>query len=118
MQINKAWDFKTAQTITISGKIYNVHECIAKSLDIPVVELEVDLMNIDYASPNGNSVRSFVEHMKSVMEADLSYPIVLNENGANIDGRHRLCKALYLGKSHIKSVRFESDNDASFEWSE
>ncbi len=54
--------------------------------------------------------------MKSVMDADLDFPILLNEDGVIIDGRHRLCKALYLGEKTIKARRFVSDNDASFKW--
>jgi len=115
MEIKKAWEFSTAQTITISGKRYNVHECIAKASDLEVLELDVSTMNIAYECPNNNTVRSFVEHMKSVMDADLSYPIILNEDGSIIDGRHRLCKALYLGEKTIKAKRFNSDDDTSFE---
>ena len=116
MEINKAWDFKTSQTITLNSKQYNVHECIAKANDLPVIELDVNTMNIAYACPNSNTIRSFVQHMKSVMEADLDYPIILNEDGCIIDGRHRLCKALYLGEKTIKARRFNSDEDASYEW--
>jgi len=118
MQINKAWEFKTSQSITLNSKRYNVHECIAKAKDLEVVELEIDKMNIAYPCPNSNSIRSFVEHMKSVMDANLDYPIILNEDGCIIDGRHRLCKAIYLGEKTIKSVRFNSDDDASYEWEE
>jgi len=44
-------------------------------------------------------------HVKRVMEADLSKPIILDWNGAIADGRHRLIKALTEGKKTIKAVR-------------
>ena len=118
MNIEKAWDFKASQSIEINGREYNVHECIAKAIDLAVVDLDIEQMNIAYACPNSNSIRSFVEHMKSVMDADLNYPIILNEDGGIIDGRHRLCKALYIGEKTIKAKRFNSDDDASFKWVE
>lgn len=117
MTINKAWDFKISQTMQIIDKVYHVHECIRLAADLPVIELDIETMNISYNSPTRrDTVRDFVSHMKSVMEADLSYPIILNEDGYIIDGRHRLCKALYLGEKTIKAKRFLEDDDACFEW--
>lgn len=117
MEIKKAWEFKEQQHIQIMDKSYNVHECIRLAADLPVIELDINSMNISYARPNSeDSIRGFVEHMRSVMDADLSYPILLNEDGCIIDGRHRLCKALYNGDKTIKAMRFESDDDASFVW--
>ena len=116
MEIKKAWEFKTEQTMTVDDKVFNIHECIRLSADLPVIDLDIDTMNIRYCSPCDNAVRSFVEHMKSVMDADLQYPILLDQDGYIIDGRHRLCKALYLGEKTIKAMRFNSDDDASFTW--
>ena len=50
-----------------------------------------------------------VRHMKSVMAADLSYPIIFSQDGKIMDGAHRVMKALFLGKSTILAVRFEKD---------
>lgn len=47
----------------------------------------------------------FARHMKHVMEADLSYPIIIDEWGQPIDGRHRIVKALIEGHETIKAVR-------------
>jgi hypothetical protein len=44
-------------------------------------------------------------HCKKVMDADLSRPIILAWDGGIADGRHRLIKALFLGKTTIKAVR-------------
>lgn len=51
-------------------------------------------------------LRQLVGHMKSVIKADLKYPIILDEDGELLDGRHRLMKALLEGKETIKAVRF------------
>jgi ParB-like chromosome segregation protein Spo0J len=50
-----------------------------------------------------------VMHMHAVKNADLKYPIILDEDGEIMDGRHRIMKALYLGVESIKAVRFDAN---------
>ena len=45
--------------------------------------------------------------MKRVLNTDLNYPIILNEEGFIMDGWHRVTKALLEGRETIKAVRFE-----------
>ena len=52
------------------------------------------------------TLRKILEHQKRIAEADLSHPIILNKNGAIMDGLHRLCRAMHEGRTHIKAVRF------------
>lgn len=47
-----------------------------------------------------------LEHFKSVKQADLRYPIILDEDGEILDGRHRLMRAILDGYETIKAVRF------------
>ncbi|GAG07020.1 unnamed protein product, partial [marine sediment metagenome] len=44
-----------------------------------------------------------------VNDADLSCPIILDDEGYVMDGRHRVMKALLLKKETIKAVRFEKN---------
>ncbi len=44
------------------------------------------------------TVRSVVEHLRLVEEADLSYAIILDPEGRTMDGMHRVAQAL-LGHS-------------------
>lgn len=55
------------------------------------------------------TLREMVSHMMAVNDADLSKPIILDEDGELMDGRHRIMKALLLGKKTIKAVRFEKN---------
>ena len=57
----------------------------------------------------------FVGHMRMVLEADLSYPIILDSTGDIMDGRHRVAKALLMGLPTIKFVRFVENPEPSFE---
>ena len=45
--------------------------------------------------------------LKNVLEADMSFPIILDEDGWVMDGRHRIAKALLEGHEKIKFVRFD-----------
>jgi hypothetical protein len=53
--------------------------------------------------------RAFVEHLQLVDEAELAYPIILAADGAVMDGRHRVAKALRLGRTSIDAVQFLID---------
>ncbi len=109
MKIEKPWLFNEDQTCTRAGRQYNVHAACLLAQDLPVKKLVIDDMNIHYVSPCHDTFRSFVEHIKLVNDADLSYPIILNQDGAIIDGMHRLAKAILLGKKTIKAKRFIKD---------
>jgi hypothetical protein len=43
-----------------------------------------------------------VTHMKAVNDADLEKPIILDEDGELMDGRHRMMKAMLTGAETIK----------------
>lgn len=72
----------------------------------PVFEIPlafIDVGNMTFEADGG--LIGFARHMKHVMEADLSYPIIVDEWGQPIDGRHRIAKALLEGHTTIKAVR-------------
>ena len=53
--------------------------------------------------------RSVALHAKLIGETDLDYPIILSQDGRVMDGMHRVCKALTLGKKTISGVQFKED---------
>ena len=116
LDISKPWDFEESQFIEVFGKKYNVHEAIRLSKNIKVKPLKVDDLFISYSGFGISTLREFVEHSKAVEESDLSFPVLMNEDGYIIDGRHRLAKAILTGEKTIKCKRFVSDPSACFEW--
>ena len=52
------------------------------------------------------TLRVVAGHFKKMLAAEPSYPIILNDNGALMDGGHRICKALAEGKKTILAVQF------------
>lgn len=53
--------------------------------------------------------RWFAAHARLVFEAELIYPIIRAADGAVMDGRHRVTKALMLGRETIDAVQFAID---------
>ena len=51
-------------------------------------------------------------HMKAVRDCDLDYPIIMDEDGDVMDGRHRIMKAILEDQKTIKAVRFKRNPDA------
>lgn len=114
--INKAWEPEEGQVITVNKKKFNVQALIHVARSLPVKHLPLADFNIDYSNPAGDRLRSFVAHMKMVLAADMSFPIILSEDGYILDGRHRLAKALLEGHTTIATVRFEVDPTAAYDW--
>ena len=92
---------------------WDVERLIRLAAGLPVLAVRVDAIDeIDTAYWYGfdgqePTVRSIVEHMALVRDADLSYPIILSAEGRVMDGMHRLAKALLEGRDTIDAVRFE-----------
>ena len=110
VKIKKAWDSLSDQyTEDKDGNKWLVPVLIDKAkdlepFDIPLIHLCTSGVNI-----GGMPVREFVSHMKLVLEADLSHPIILDEDAGVFDGRHRIARALLDELEVIKAVRFEED---------
>lgn len=76
--------------------------------NLPIIIAPIDLICVYYKlTSESPTLREFASQMKRVMDSDLSIPIILDEDGEIMDGRHRIVKSLYLGKKTIKVVRFD-----------
>ncbi len=72
-------------------------------MDIPLNQLYV------YYTYEKLTLREMASHMNAVNEADLSYPIIIDEDGELMDGRHRIMKAMIEEAATIKAVRFDEN---------
>lgn len=70
-----------------------------KQIPIEFLDLRIDL--------NIVSIRELARHINQVNKADIQYPIILDQDGVLMDGRHRITKAIIEGKEKIPGVRFE-----------
>jgi hypothetical protein len=93
------------QTAWDGNKAYNVIRLIELARNLPVMEIPLEHINMEHCY-RSVELREMCGHFMAIENADLSYPIILNEDGGILDGRHRLMKAIILKKKTIKAVRF------------
>ena len=58
--------------------------------------------------------REVVEHSRLILDCNLDFPVILSSDGRVMDGMHRICKALFEGRSEIESVRFVQDPEPDY----
>ena len=72
------------------------------------MEARIDHLCVNYNYSN-LTLRKMAMHIKAVLAADMSCPIILDEDGELMDGRHRLMRAMIDGHETIKVVKFQSN---------
>ncbi len=50
-----------------------------------------------------------IDHLRLIEACDLSFPIILDQDGRVMDGMHRICKAVIENVPEIPAVRFRED---------
>lgn len=94
------------------AQLGNHHWSVARlfklSESLPIMEIPIDHLNVYYKYKR-LSLRDMVMHIHAVNNADLSYPIILDEDGELLDGRHRIMKAMLTNVATIKAVRFDEN---------
>jgi len=114
VKVKKKWTSISGQKVDgDKGERWIVSDLIARAKDLPVKDIPMDYLCLD-ANIGGMKIREFVSHMKMVIEADMSFPIILDEDAKIFDGRHRVAKALYEELENIKAVRFEEDPPCTY----
>jgi len=114
VKIGTPWVYGDAQTVTLGSRVYNVNVALLLSEDLAVEVVPLRYLYLDYDSPCSNCLLHFAEHMKQCLEVDMDYPILLNDMGGIIDGRHRVIKALIEEYPTIRVRRFDVDPDACY----
>lgn len=79
--------------------------------EIPLIFID---MGSHYFKVEEGGLIEFARHMKHVMECDLEVPIILDEWGSVMDGRHRLVKAMIEGRATIKAKRVPQGTSATY----
>lgn len=81
---------------------------LARTLPIDEVDpaVVIDLDRDGWFTREKPTPRSILNHMRRILDSDLSYPVILHPDGSIMDGAHRACKAILFGKEKIRVVRF------------
>lgn len=93
---------------SIGNHTWSVARLFQLTKNFPVMVVQLDHLNV-YQKYNNLTLRDMVTHMNAVNAADLNLPIILDEDGELMDGRHRLMKAMMIGEKTIKVVRFDEN---------
>lgn len=87
------------------GNRYSVAKLIDDTKHLDAFDVPVAALNVGDEIWRGCSILELASHVRQVMDADLSYPILIDWNGDIADGRHRIIKALATGKRTILAKR-------------
>lgn len=87
------------------GGWYSVAKLIDDTKKLPVFDVPLAALDLSHQIWGGSDMLSLACHVKRCMDADIDTPILLDWEGAIADGRHRVLKALALGKRTIKARR-------------
>ena len=94
------------QMAKIGNHHWSVSRLIELSKSLKVMNVPLDHLNV-YNKYSNLTLREMAMHIIAVNNADLDYPIILDEDGEIMDGRHRIIKAMVTGEKSIKAVRFD-----------
>lgn len=87
------------------GSQWKIQDLMAAVKDEPAFELPVKFIDISSHSFDNEDLFEFAQHMKHVLDADMSFPIIMDHRGRIIDGRHRIVKALIESRATVLCKR-------------
>lgn len=104
----KEWYKPSDQMCTLGRHSWSVPRLFELSRNLPIMEVPINHLSLYYTYEK-LTLRDMVMHMNAINNADLDKPIILDEDGELMDGRHRLMKTMLLGLETIKAVRFDQN---------
>lgn len=106
------------RTIGRTRHIWLVEDLWHAASTLPIREVDpatvIDLDRDGWFGSATPTPRLVLAHMARILEADLSYPIILDVDGTILDGAHRVCKALLERRPNIRVVQFATTPPPSF----
>lgn len=104
----KDWHSPNDQMCSLGRHSWSVPRLFELVRELTLMDVPLDHLNVYYTYEK-LTLREMVMHMKAVSDADTSKPIILDEDGELMDGRHRIMKAMLEGAKTIKAVRFNEN---------
>lgn len=108
VEIFRLWD-KGSRDESVAGlgnrrwKIQDLRKAVENEPIYQVPIAFIDLASHRFDDEDG--LIGFAHHMKHVLDCDTSDPIIFDQWGRILDGRHRLVKALMEGKTTIPAKK-------------
>lgn len=91
-----------SEWITISSLIQRIEDWYYQ---IKKLKYNIEVFNLRSDSFSCDSLFEFLVHCKKIEDANLKYPIIINNEWQVIDGRHRICKAILQGDKEIDAIQ-------------
>lgn len=90
----------------LSWVVENKSKWCDLTVDNFLAYVHLDTWGLDFESPTSNlqHLMKDPQEKERVLNADLSYPIVVTNDNKIIDGVHRLFRAIYEGKSTLRGI--------------
>lgn len=101
------WCKPEDQTASVGCHSWNVARLHQLAAKLPEFDAPIHCLNL--WTKYEVTLRDMLMHIRAVENADLNYPIILDEDGVIMDGRHRIMKAILNGMTTIKAVRFDKN---------
>lgn len=116
-RVRKQYHFRRGANGALDA--WDVDRLVALAATRPVEQVPLDsIPDVDrtywYDHGYEPTVRSVVEHFRLMMQADLSYPIVIDPEGGVMDGMHRVARALAESRSTIAARRLPAMPEPDF----
>jgi hypothetical protein len=96
------------QECHLGSSVWSVPRLVQLSANLPTITIPLNGMDLSPTRYDCN-MREMITHFRQVVDADMAYPIILDEDGEIMDGRHRIMHALYNGHTEIKAKRFDTN---------
>jgi hypothetical protein len=94
------------QECNLGKAVWSIPRLAQLAQDLPTITVPLDALNLNCTEYVYN-MREMVMHVKQITRANMDYPIILDEDGEIMDGRHRIMHALYNEHTEIKAKRFD-----------
>lgn len=95
--IERKWSHGNEKVTSYGGRAWCIRDLMKAVEDEPVFDLPLALIPLNTHDFSAKDLVEFAQHVLHVNEADLSVPIIMDNRGSVIDGRHRIVKALLEG---------------------
>ena len=82
--------------------------------DLPIEDISIsEIKGPDEVTWFGGSIKptcnAIVEHCKRILNADITYPVILTEDNCVFDGMHRIARHIMENKTTIKVKKFRKN---------
>ena len=95
------------------GKLWKTSQLIdfCEEKKYQPVKASLDCFDLSFMPFTVTDLKEFIMQCKRAQDADLSYPIIIDDYGIVANGYHRIVKAILEGRTEIDCVRMEEMPD-------